>query len=86
MNKNIRKEVKMKCCKYCKSTENLTIDHKISKVHGGTDDIKNLQCLCRRCNSIKSGLDDGQVRVYFNWFLSIQKSRLEKGKNIYKIR
>lgn len=78
--------IKMKRCKYCKSPDFLTIDHKVSKIHGGTDEIKNLQCLCVRCNTIKSGLDDGQVRRFFNWFLQVQESRKNHGSNPYKIR
>lgn len=39
----------------------ITIDHKISKRYGGTDDLWNLQPACRSCNSSKrertSGLD-----------------------------
>lgn len=31
----------------------ITIDHKVSKRYGGTDDIWNLQPMCRSCNSSK---------------------------------
>lgn len=40
-------------CAYCGSTKNLTIDHIIPICRGGSDDIKNLQCLCRDCNRKK---------------------------------
>lgn len=79
----IKKEVKLKKCKYCKATEKLTIDHKIPKVQGGTDETKNLHCLCLRCNTMKSGLSDRQVRRYFNWFVKIQKERVERGSRPY---
>lgn len=40
-------------CLYCRSKENLTIDHIKPVSRGGTDDIKNLQILCKSCNSRK---------------------------------
>lgn len=79
------KEIKLKKCKYCKSTENLTIDHKIAKINGGSNEPKNLQCLCKRCNSMKSGFDDKRVRSLWRWFLAIQKSRIEHGSKPYEL-
>jgi len=40
-------------CFKCKTTENLSIDHirPLSKL--GTNDLSNLQILCRKCNVIK---------------------------------
>lgn len=73
-------------CKYCKTTENLTIDHKIPKCQGGKDEIKNYQTLCYECNSIKSGLSHKEVLRYFRWFLKIQKSRVEKGRKPYTLK
>lgn len=73
----------MNKCKYCKARTNLTIDHKIPKIKGGSNALPNLQCLCRRCNSIKSGMTDRQVRSLFRWFLSIQKTRAEMGARLY---
>lgn len=40
-------------CRECGSFETLGIDHIIPKSAGGSDESSNLQCLCRRCNSIK---------------------------------
>lgn len=43
-------------CVFCKQWflwEDITIDHIIPKRDGGTDDLSNLQCACRSCNSSK---------------------------------
>ena len=77
---------KMKRCKYCKSTENLSVDHKIPLIIGGKDELSNWQCLCQRCNQYKSSLTDRQVRSLFKWFLAVQASRVEKGKKPYTLR
>ena len=80
-----KKLVKMNRCKYCKNKENLTVDHKNPKCKGGSDDLSNLQCLCKKCNSLKSGLSDRQVRRLWSWFLWIQKEREKNGSKIYKL-
>lgn len=41
-------------CASCKAADDVCIDHIIPVSHGGTNDMKNLQFLCRRCNGIKS--------------------------------
>ncbi len=74
-----------KKCKYCKSKENLTIDHKIPQIIGGTNEAKNLQCLCLRCNTMKSGMSDRQVRSLFRWFLQINADRVKNGGKPYEI-
>ena len=40
-------------CALCMSEDNLTVDHIVSLVQGGTDEPDNLQILCRPCNSRK---------------------------------
>jgi len=40
-------------CKQCGATDDLTIDHIHPESKGGTNDIENLQVLCRRCNCSK---------------------------------
>lgn len=42
-----------KCCLSCGTTEDLTIDHIIPVSLDGTNEITNLQVLCRRCNGRK---------------------------------
>lgn len=69
------KMIKMDRCRYCHSIENLTLDHKIPKIQGGTDDIKNLQCLCYECNKMKSGFSHKQLQNIFRWLKECEKRR-----------
>jgi len=41
------------CCHYCGTTEQLEIDHIIPLSRHGTNELDNLQILCRRCNGHK---------------------------------
>ena len=40
-------------CVYCASDEDLQIDHILPHSRGGTNDLNNLQMLCRKCNLSK---------------------------------
>lgn len=40
-------------CRRCGSHRDLTVDHVVPRVKGGTDDPSNLQTLCGSCNSSK---------------------------------
>jgi len=40
-------------CVYCGSKERISIDHIQPMIRGGTNDLSNLQFLCRSCNSRK---------------------------------
>ena len=40
-------------CKHCGANTNLTVDHIQPVQWGGTNDMGNLQLLCRNCNSRK---------------------------------
>lgn len=53
------------CGKTCNETE-LTIDHIIALALGGTNDISNLQTLCRLCNSQKKDHLDPRFRRHFS--------------------
>lgn len=47
-------------CRRCGGWTDLTADHVIPVAAGGTDDLDNLQTLCRPCNSRKgSTVDEG---------------------------
>ncbi|MBC8252689.1 MAG: group II intron reverse transcriptase/maturase [Ardenticatenia bacterium] len=37
-------------CIRCNSTKPLDVHHKIARQHGGTDDLDNLETLCRKCH------------------------------------
>ncbi len=67
-------EIPKNKCRYCGATENLTYDHKIPIIKGGSDDLKNIQVLCFRCNSMKSDLTHNQVKRLFDWFRDIQNN------------
>ena len=38
-------------CVFCGAQEDLTVDHIIPKMVGGSDELNNLRVLCRSCNS-----------------------------------
>lgn len=40
-------------CQYCGDTDDLTCDHIVPLVRGGTNELENLTIACRRCNSSK---------------------------------
>lgn len=78
--KEVRRRLKIKKCRYCLDLVDLTIDHKIPKIQGGTDDIKNLQILCKNCNMMKSGLSNQQLKKLALWIYLINEKRRIMGK------
>lgn len=40
-------------CRHCGDHRDLTIDHVVPVVRGGSDDVENLQTPCKPCNSSK---------------------------------
>jgi len=42
--------------KKCKTSQNLTINHKTPLSRGGTNDAENLQLLCRECHKKHRGI------------------------------
>jgi hypothetical protein len=55
LRKQLRVEIAagLHACATCKSEEDLAIDHRVPIARGGTNQPKNLQILCRSCNSRK---------------------------------
>lgn len=49
-------------CLKCGTSKNLTIDHVVPISKGGTNDLDNLQTLCRKCN-VEKGSDTGDYRL-----------------------
>ena len=45
-----------RCCRCQKlfKKADIDVDHRIPKKHGGTDDISNLQAMCKHCNRSKN--------------------------------
>lgn len=79
--KSLKVEIKKdyQRCRYCKTTYNLTIDHKVPVIKGGSSKKQNLQVLCGFCNLRKSDMTHKQVLMMFQWFKKIQKGRLKYG-------
>lgn len=50
-------------CAYCKSDENLTLDHITPRSKGGSDRLANVLCACKKCNNSKGH------QMWSEWFL-----------------
>lgn len=62
--------------------DDMTVDHKISLSHGGTDDIENLQPAHLWCNRIKNGLT--MPELIKNIVRILRHQRWERFKNILR--
>lgn len=72
-------------CTYCGTTKDLTLDHKIPKSLGGSDNKENLVMACSRCNMLKS--NDG-YEVFSKIFTGIldDKEWLNRKRHLNRIR
>lgn len=52
-------------CVYCNSQDKLCVDHAYPVILGGTDDVDNLVCACKSCNSGKAGRTPAQAGYTF---------------------
>lgn len=50
-------------CRYCRSVDDLTVDHVIPRCQGGPDLATNLVVACRSCNGRKGGRTPEQAGV-----------------------
>lgn len=67
-------------CMYCGIKRNINefdIDHKNPHSRGGSDSLRNLQLLCRTCNTRKGARTDGEFRKVFSALL--EPARQAKG-------
>lgn len=62
--------------------KNITIDHKMPRCKGGTNDMSNLQLACWRCNQFKQAMTEWEfakklAEILFNTLRNILKSQFE---------
>lgn len=53
------------CCQCGRVTMDLECDHIVNKAQGGTDDMGNLQSLCKQCHDQKTRLESKQAQQRF---------------------
>ncbi len=59
-------------CRVCGTSSNLQIDHVIPIDRGGTNDIRNLQILCGRCN-LQKGVNIISEQSYKEGYIIIDE-------------
>lgn len=68
-------------CAYCgqrKQLKRMTVDHIIPLSKGGTDDIENLQCTCKKCNRLKDDMLPHEFTEFIRGMLE-NSIKIEKG-------
>jgi len=56
-------------CNYCSEEltfENISLDRKIPEIVGGSNDVDNLQFICKKCNRRKGQLTDTEYKQLLN--------------------
>lgn len=92
-NKTTRKQVYRKSEGHCMlcgkfvDYEDFTVDHIVPLAKGGTNDISNLQCTCKRCNTIKQDImPDELVEVLTEMIeYDIKKNKHSVSKRLFKV-
>lgn len=73
-------------CAYCGQHRNhkyMTISHIIPLSRGGTDDISNLRCVCKKCNGMKDNMLPSEfARHTWTMFVNSVKIWLFPGKAV----
>lgn len=68
-------------CAYCGQHRNhkyMSIDHIIPLSKGGTNDVGNLQCVCKKCNGLKEDMLPHEFTMFIRGMLE-NSMRIEKG-------
>ena len=63
------------CGKFVKKSE-ATLEHRVARSLGGTDDLDNLAMACQPCNSRKSGREDMHLSLENRNAIKRNRSRL----------
>lgn len=76
-------------CYYCNTTdlkENMQVEHKVPVSRGGKTNNENMVISCRKCNLIKSDMDEYEFNYYvenFVWEPNYEKLMIET--QMYKV-
>lgn len=65
------------CCGKMFPKNQIDIDHRISKRYGGTDELSNLQAMCRHCNRSK-GKNSSGIEIAETFVTSAIHGNLDK--------